>query len=285
MAEVATGVLHNVGNVLNSVNVSTCLLIEQLRNSKVKSVGRVATLMRDHADDLGDFIANDPQGRHLTPFLWNLAEQLGHEQTKALQELAGLQTNVEHIKEIIAMQQSYATLAGVVTIVPVSDLLEDALRLTESGLTRHGVKLVKEFDECLPELSVDRHKVLQILVNLIRNAKQACDASHKPDKQVILRATAGDERIRISVIDNGVGIPAENLTSIFRHGFTTRKDGHGFGLHSSALAAKEIGGKLVVQSDGAGKGATFVLELPMQPSAGTHGPVELDSLEVQRATC
>jgi signal transduction histidine kinase len=86
-------------------------------------------------------------------------------------------------------------------------------------------------------------------------------------KQVTLRVASGEGRVRVSVIDNGVGIPAENLTRIFNQGFTTRKDGHGFGLHSGALAARELGGSLHVHSDGAGQGASFTLELPLAGAA------------------
>ena len=267
MAEVATGVLHNVGNVLNSVNVSTTLLTEQLKKSKVKLVGRAASLMQEHAADLANFITNDARGQRVPRFLADLAEELTRERESALEELAGLRKNVDHIKGIVAMQQNYATVAGVSTVVNIPELLQDVLRLTESNLDCGGVKLVKEFDRHLPEISIDRHKVVQILVNLIRNAKHACQDSPQADKQVILRATAGDSQIRISVMDNGVGIATENLTRIFAHGFTTRKNGHGFGLHSSALAAKEIGGELHVHSDGLGKGATFILELNTDPKA------------------
>ncbi len=116
-------------------------------------------------------------------------------------------------------------------------------------------------------MTTEKHKVLQILVNLMRNAKYACDESGRNDKRLTVRLTNGDDRVRISVIDNGVGIPAENLTRIFNHGYTTRKDGHGFGLHSAALAARELGGALQVRSQGAGFGATFTLELPVHPPA------------------
>jgi signal transduction histidine kinase len=101
----------------------------------------------------------------------------------------------------------------------------------------------------------------------MRNAKYACDDSGRNDKQIVLRVTSTEERVRIAVVDNGIGIPAENLTRIFSHGFTTRKQGHGFGLHSGALAAKELGGALIVESEGAGRGATFILELPLKPEA------------------
>ena len=152
-------------------------------------------------------------------------------------------------------------------------MLDDVLRLTDSSLIRHEVKLVKEFDPRLPDINVDRHKVLQILINLVRNAKHACLDAPRLDKELTLRATVSEGSLRISVIDNGIGIPAENLTRIFAHGFTTRKDGHGFGLHSSALAAKEIGGKLLVHSDGPGKGAIFTLELALSPEKGHYIPI------------
>jgi signal transduction histidine kinase len=117
---------------------------------------------------------------------------------------------------------------------------------------------------------VDRHKVLQILVNLLTNAKYACDESNRPEKRinVWIRKDSSDH-VRIGVCDNGVGIAAENLNRVFEHGFTTRKTGHGFGLHSCALAARELGGSLTAQSDGPGKGATFILEIPLnkQPTS------------------
>lgn len=78
-----------------------------------------------------------------------------------------------------------------------------------------------------------------------------------------IRVSRQDETARITVSDNGVGIAVENLTRIFAHGFTTKKNGHGFGLHSSALAAKELGGSLRASSEGPDRGATFILELPL----------------------
>jgi signal transduction histidine kinase len=142
--------------------------------------------------------------------------------------------------------------------------------LNAGAFVRHGVTLRRDFSE-VPPITVDKHKVLQILVNLVRNAKYACDESGRSDKLITLRVETAPAGVRICVIDNGVGIPAENMSRLFTHGFTTRVDGHGFGLHSGALAAQELGGSLRVTSDGPGLGATFILELPTGPSEAAHG--------------
>jgi two-component system, NtrC family, sensor kinase len=262
MAEIATNVLHNVGNVLNSVNVSATLASDLAQKSKASSLSRVVGLMREHAHDLGEFITSDPKGQHLVTHLANLAEHLKAEQGTIVKELGSLRANIEHIKDIVAMQQSYAKVAGVKEIVGAVDLVEDGLRMNAGALTRHQVEVVRDF-EGRPVLNVEKHKVLQILVNLVRNAKYACEESTVEHRRVILKVRVENERVRISVIDNGVGIAPENLTRIFNHGFTTRASGHGFGLHSGALAARELGGTLTAHSDGPGCGATFTLDLPV----------------------
>jgi PAS domain S-box-containing protein len=261
MAEVASNVLHNVGNVLTSVTVSASLVAECVKNAKVAGLGRAAALLKEREADLGVFITTDERGRKLPAYLAQLAEQLQGNQRLALKELASLHDNIEHIKETVAMQQSYAKLCGVAETVTVTSLIDDSLRMNAGALTRHGVTVVREIAE-MPAITVDKHRILQILVNLIRNAKYACDESGRADKSVIIRAQSDERIVRISVIDNGVGIHPDNLGRLFRHGFTTRKTGHGFGLHSGALAAKELGGSLTAHSDGPGRGATFILELP-----------------------
>jgi PAS domain S-box-containing protein len=270
MAEVATSVLHNVGNVLNSVNVSSSLISDKVRNSKMANLVKAAALLRTHASDLAAFLAEDAKGRQLPDYLYSLAEHLAAEQGEILQELKSLAGNIDHIKEIVAMQQNYAKVLGVLESLPVADLVEDALRLNSGAMERHHVMVLREYSE-VPPILVDKHKVLQILVNLIRNAKYALDDRGHSDKRLVLRiGLNGNNMVKIAVIDNGIGIPAEHLTRIFEHGFTTRKEGHGFGLHNGALAARDLGGSLAAYSDGHGKGATFVLELPLRPKEKGH---------------
>jgi PAS domain S-box-containing protein len=269
MAEVATNVLHNVGNVLNSVNVSASIVSERIKKSKCAGLTRVAALLSEHASDLATFLTG-AQGKHLPAYLQGLATDLIAERDVASTELAELRGNIDHIKEIVAMQQSYSRRSGLTDIVDVRTLVEDSLRMNAGAFSRHGVTLVREFQE-VPSITVDKHKVLQILVNIVRNAKYACDESSNAEKRVTVCVRVDADRILIAVSDTGVGIPPENLERIFSHGFTTRKDGHGFGLHSCALAAKELGGALHAASTGPGEGATFTLTLPFTPPERTHG--------------
>jgi PAS domain S-box-containing protein len=262
MAEVATGVLHNVGNVLNSVNVSATLVTEHVRHTKAANIAKLAALFEEHKSDLAGFLTQDVRGRMIPGYLATLAESIASEQQAVITELDDLRKNVEHIKDIVAMQQAYANTSGVIETIAVADLIEDALRINAGALVRHEVTTTRDY-QARPVLTTDKHKIMQILINLVRNAKFACVESGRADKQIIVRTTSDGHRAQIAIIDNGVGIPAENLTRIFGHGFTTRKDGHGFGLHSGALAARELGGSLNVHSDGVGRGATFILELPL----------------------
>jgi PAS domain S-box-containing protein len=262
MAEVATGVLHNVGNVLTSINVTANLLTDRFRDSKVTSIFKVCALLRDQSADLPGFFAKDPRGAKLPGYLESLANTLDQERTETMADLGTLLKSIDHVKDIIWMQQSYASVAGVVEPLTLNEAIEDAIKLSNNALLRHNVHVTREF-AITPPARAERHKVLQILVNLISNAKKAMDVKEPSQRRLILRIeNTAQETVQVKVIDNGVGIPPDNLTKIFSHGFTTRKDGHGFGLHSSANAAKQMGGSLSAYSEGAGRGATFVLELP-----------------------
>ena len=274
MAEIATSVLHNVGNVLNSVNVSAELLREQISKTPVADLGRVVALLQERVGNLSAFFTEDPRGSKVPEFLGKLAAHFSRGQETQLKEVVALQKNVEHIKEIVAMQQSYARVSGVTESLQVTDLVEDALRMNGGAFQRHAVQVVREWAPGLPAVITEKHKVLQILVNLLSNAKYACDGATSAEKHITVRVAHADDRLRVEVIDNGVGIAAENLDRIFNHGFTTKSNGHGFGLHSAANAATEMGGSLTVHSDGTGQGATFTLELPL--NARTRTPPASD---------
>jgi signal transduction histidine kinase len=222
-------------------------------------------MLREHAGDLAAFLANDAKGSKFPEYLATLAGCLAVERNEMLVELSSLRANIDHIKEIVAMQQAYAKVAGSQETLNPADLVEDSLRLNAGAVERHHVQVIRQYSPTPPVL-VDKHKVLQILVNLIRNAKYALEDRGPGDKRMILRVEPGENgTVKISVEDNGAGIAAENLTRIFEHGFTTRQDGHGFALHGGALAARQMGGSLTCHSADSGQGAAFTLQLPLRP--------------------
>jgi two-component system NtrC family sensor kinase len=263
MAEVATGVLHNVGNVLNSVNVSANLVMEKLAEFRVDRLAGAVALLEKHQEDLNQFVRANEKGQRILPYLGRLSRNLQEERAAALSELRHLQSHIGHIKTIVATQQSYARVSGLIEDVCLSDLVEDALQLVGPSLERHRIHVKRDFAE-LPLVAADKHQILQILLNLLRNAKEAIKQSDNRSRFIRVSIRSGDEKtVRIEVKDSGTGLAKEDLTRIFAHGFTTKREGHGFGLHSGALAARKMSGSLWAESDGPGFGATFVLELPL----------------------
>lgn len=261
MAEVASGVLHNVGNVLNSVNVSASVIREKVRKTKADNLARVATMLNEHKDDMANFMDKDEAGQQIPKFISLLAEQLKTEKANLYTELDVLVSNIDHIKNVISMQQSYAGSYGVREKVTLSDLMEDALRMNIQGMGKHGVKIVKSYAD-IPQLYVNKHKVLQIMINLISNAKYAIIENDQQEKNLNIKISKDNGMAKLEVSDTGVGIAEEDMKHLFEYGFKKRRDGHGFGLHHSAIVANELGGKILAQSNGLGKGASFILWLP-----------------------
>lgn len=263
MAEVATGVLHNVGNVLNSVNVGATVIANKVRDSRLENLTAALNLLQEHSHDLSQFVESDTKGQRVLPYLQNLSSHLQSERRQVLNEIETLTSHIDHIKQIVATQQDYAKVSVLTEMVSLSKLIDDAVKLVSASFERHHVEIIREIEDC-PEVSAARHKLLEILVNLLRNAKQAVTEHNGPRRQVRIcarRHAVG--RVRIEIHDTGMGIPPENLARIFAHGFTTKRDGHGFGLHSGALAAQQMHGTLWAESGGAGRGASFILELPV----------------------
>lgn len=264
MAEIATGVLHNVGNVLTSINVSANLLRDRLSQPRTNDLVRVVDLLDQHADNLGEFIANTPKGKLIPSFLKMLAEDLSNNSQALIDESHTLIANLEHVKSIVATQQSYASAGGYFEPTEVNELLDDAVKLIADSFDRYSIEIRKEYGE-LPPLLLDKQRLMLVFTNLVKNAKEAMLESPKDARVLTLRTEEIGDRLVISVGDTGVGVLAENLSRIFSHGFTTKAFGHGFGLHNCANAAAEMDGSLSVQSGGEMKGATFILNLPFRP--------------------
>jgi signal transduction histidine kinase len=262
MAEVATSILHNVGNVLTSAVINLEKMDELAHTSHLDRLKQATALLEEHRGDLADFLSRDPRGSRLSSYLTALADELLAERGMLQGDMKAMGKHIEHIRAIVQVQQTYAKTSLMAEECDLGQLVEDALRVQLAALDRHGVVVHRELAP-VPRLKVDKHKVLQILINLISNAKYALDASPEGARNVWVRLAVDGAKVRIQVVDDGVGIAPENRERLFAHGFTTRKEGHGFGLHSSALAAQMLGGHLSLESEGAGKGAVATLELPL----------------------
>jgi PAS domain S-box-containing protein len=266
MAEIATNVLHNVGNILNSVNVSAGVLRATLRESRARGLSQAVRLLGEHEGELASFLTEDERGRHMPAYLAGITQALLQEQQAMIEELEDLTRSIDHIKDVVTSQQARARSGGTLDAAQVAELVEEALRMNADALLRAGIRVERDFAP-VPLARLDRARVLQVLVNLVSNARNALEGADAAQRRITLRVGLGDgETLRVAVRDEGAGIAPEHMARLFTHGFTTRRHGHGFGLHSCALAAAEMGGTLAAHSDGPGRGATFTLELPLHPA-------------------
>lgn len=242
-AEVASGVLHNVSNVITAVSCSSQVIVEGLREM---NTARLVTL----CDQL-------PGADELKM----VARYLDRERSSLLSVGGTLENSIEHAARVIKLQQEDAMSAGAIERILATDLVDDALRISENEFRIQNVQVVRDY-RSTEKVLVNKHRALQVLINLIQNAIQAVAATSNSEKRVTLLVESNEsDRVSISVSDNGIGIPRENLSRIFSHGFTTRRGGHGFGLHSSIVAAQGMGALLSAYSDGPGTGATFIFML------------------------
>jgi signal transduction histidine kinase len=262
MSEVASNVLHSVGNVLTSAVVNLEMMHKAVDTLRVSQLKRATSLLVEHRESLADFLSQDPRGSRLPDYLSALADEQMSSQMRLVEDMDGLGRHIEHIRAIVQVQQTYARATLLSEECDLAQIIDGAMRIQMPALQRHGVSVKLELS-AVPKMKVDRHKVLQILINLISNAKYALDELPEGERDLYVRLVVEGKLARIQVVDKGMGIAPDAREKLFIHGFTTRKGGHGFGLHSSALAAQLLGGRLMLESEGPGKGATATLELPL----------------------
>jgi PAS domain S-box-containing protein len=279
MAEIATGVLHNVGNVLNSVGTANTTARRELKNLRIDQLGEAASLLHLHREQLAAFLLNDERGRHLPDYLRSLAAHLSTQARAILAELETTGELLQHLNNIVSAQQSLARGGGVRESLHLHELVETALLVQASELMQ--LEVVREYRE-LPVVVTDRHKLLQIMVNLISNARDAIEAGAGASRILVKLAIDGSHA-QLTIEDSGIGMSEEVLARLWHFGFTTKKDGHGFGLHSSAIAAQEIGATLTAHSNGIGQGSRFVLRIPLE-SAAPHDAAVLEQIPGHRGS-
>ncbi len=278
MAEVASGVLHNVGNVLNSINIATNVLQKQVESSAVASLQRLVDLIETKKDQLPDFLRDDPRGQQIPVFLQKLTRTLEQEQQQAISECTEILEHVEHIKEVVNIQQSMARSKAIAMEVDPADLVRQANNAIRDSLDKHGIRFEQTIDSNVGSFLSDKQRILQILINLITNSKDALVEAKADNPTIHVQVRLHEDQVIFLVADNGLGIPASQIEQVFQFGFTTKEHGHGFGLHYSANCAVELGGTLKVHSQGLGCGATFELSIPRRPSPSPGNIAAVTSL-------
>ncbi len=255
MADVATGVLHNVGNILNSINASTSAMNETLKNSQIKKLEKANNLLREQ---INEFVFEDPKKKMLLEYFLKIEEPIKKEYEYLTRQKNRLREKVDLITDVISTQQDLSKASSYTEEVNLQKLFEDTLALNAGSIERHGLTIERNYED-IPPIMIEKTKVMHILFNMLNNAKESMNEANVEEKVLKVRFWEDAEYVHLSITDNGVGIREENMNKIFSHGFTTKKTGHGFGLHSSANYIKEMKGKIRAFSDGPGKGATFRL--------------------------
>jgi len=269
MADVASTVLHNMGNVLTSVMVAANMVESVVEQSPVILVNRMVELINAHLEDLGSYLTEDAKGKRIPASLEKLGAHLAEEQKTILREMKSLVRNIRHMKQIIISHQGMVKSVGHAERISLVDVVAHAMELSFQPEDDTWITICRDYQE-VPAVLADQHQLLQILVNLLRNAKQAMRQYVVDRHELILnvKLKPDDERFVVMTIqDSGIGIAPEHLSKMFVRGFTTKPDGNGIGLHSSIIAIKNMGGSMTVHSDGLGQGATFTLIFPVHKEA------------------
>jgi signal transduction histidine kinase len=262
MAAIATDVLHNVGNLLNSVMTSGYLIREQVMNSKIQEFYKANALLTAHLDDLENFVLENPKGKTLLKYYPALETALRGEQKVLLDQANRLSEKIETIRDVIVAQQSYASGATFHERMNITEVIEFSLKIASESIERHGIRIERQY-AVSPVINIQKAKLMQVVTNIIKNAKDAMETIPRENRVLTIATWAHDDYAFMSFKDAGCGITNENLEKVFLYGYTTKVTGHGFGLHSCANYMMEMHGSIRAESPGEGKGATFFLKLPI----------------------
>lgn len=270
-SQIASGVLHNVGNLLNSINTSSSIIQDIIYRSVISRYTKANELLRANINNIEEFIINNPKGKKLLNYYLELENSFLDEKNKLNDNTNRLIEKVAAVKETITAQQRSAKGLGFIEELSLKTLLEDSIRLQTESIESHGIIIHKNFNE-LPNIKIEKAKLFQILLNLYKNAKESILEAQAQEKIITIALTKDEHSAYIKVSDTGLGIDPEKINKLFSYGFTTKSEGHGFGLHSCANYMEGMSGKIWAESEGLGKGATFILQIPLTGVSPKEAP-------------
>ena len=261
MANIVSGALHNVANILNSINTSVQLVMDLVKNSPLNDFISANELLESNLENIEEFILKNEKGRKLMQYYTKLKAPITDYRSQLMEHIERLLKNIYAIEDIIAAQSNYTSNRQMLDELDIVMLIEDALLMNSVILQKKQIQVVRNYCENLTKPLVQKTKLLHVLVNIINNASESMLDVPEGNRILTITVDQDDKFEYIKISDTGRGIPGEFLGRIFEYGFTTKEDGHGFGLHTCAGYMAEMGGKLWAESEGAGKGATFVIRL------------------------
>ncbi len=268
IAEMTTGVLHNIGNILTTVSTSTNELRTILTRSKMEQFAMVNKMLDDERGHIPRFFQEDPKGKLIPEFLTKVARQFERESQAVYLETEKLLDKVALMAQAVSMEQSYVSSFDRKEQVDLTELMDNALSMLESSLKKRNIQVMRSYDTT-PLCNLETVKLVHVITNLINNAADALNQKGPNAEgrwiKVVVRPRNGEYN-EIQIIDNGCGISRANMARLFEFGFTTKSTGHGFGLHSCRVTMKEMGGDITIESEGEGKGSTMTLTVPITSS-------------------
>jgi len=262
VAEMAVGVLHNIGNAITPAKVGTSILLKNLTESPLRN--HLATAIAPLKDVLEKSDLAEAEKRRYMSILTLLPDSIKDEYDRTIAEIHKIRDKQEHVESIISLQMKYSHMVGTERKVSLSRMADDAINMLEESLRKRDIHIEKQFGT-IPDIRAEESKLLQILVNLIKNAYESMD--HITSGRTLWLKTFVDPEqayVCLAIRDNGVGFEAAAHEKLFAYGYTSKARGSGFGLHCSLTYLKAHQGKITAHSDGVGQGSEFTIYLPIQ---------------------
>ncbi len=259
MAQIASEVLHSIGNVLTSVKTSIHLMFQAAHSTNISGLIKANALLRENIYNLEAFILNNPKGKKLLEYYLTIEDEIILEYNTYQGHLTRLDEKVKVIEDVVSVQQNYANAVALTDKYDLAKIINDAITIQADALADQNIEVIKHFED-IPDVSIQKNKTIHILISLIQNAKESIIEERTGERSITISMYIEKNHVYIKIHDTGKGISPENTEKIFAHGFTTRKDQHGFGLHTSANYMAQMGGEIWAESQGDGRGATFILK-------------------------
>jgi signal transduction histidine kinase len=277
MSDVSMGVVHAAGNILNSINVSTKLLLRDVLAVDLNDMHSLARELEEHSDDLASYLEQNENGKFLSPFIVAMADAVGDLRSRCVVELESLDEGLGQAIDLIRSQEKYAVGPAMVEEVELSEVVERALEVAQLSVEGPAaVKIERQFDG-VPLLRTDPHRLTSALINIIVNALEALQGDDLSERCLSLRVYGTqDRRVVVEVSDTGCGIDPGLLDQIFTSSFSDKAGHAGEGLHMAANVCQELGIAIGVMSEGPGTGSSIKLRIPTAKTAEGAGDLDAD---------